>query len=79
MRKYKVWGGLTFKKGKQVRTIIATKTKKRAKEILLEFHNIKQYYFCDYWCETSNSQEIELALSKPETIFYVDNHKRRIK
>lgn len=73
--KYKVWGGLTFKGRNQVRTLVATKTKKRAVELL----KLPYYYFADYWSETYNEKEIKLAMVKTETIIYVDNiTKRRI-
>ena len=72
MKKYKVWGGITHQKGNQVRTIVATTSKKRAVEILNEYgHNISYYYFNDYWCKTGNKHEIKLAVSQPETIFYM--------
>ena len=67
--KYKIWGGLTFKGRKQVRTLVATKTKKKAMELL----KLPYRYFTDYWCATSNEIEIKLALTCPEKIFYVDN------
>lgn len=67
MKNYKVWGGLTMQKGTQIRTVIATKTKKKAVELL----NFSYNYFNDYWCETGNKNEIKLALSMPETIIYV--------
>ena len=66
MKKYKVWGGLIYGNKGAKRTIIATKTKKKAIELL----ELPYSYFNDYWCETGNEKELKLALSKPETIFY---------
>lgn len=65
MKQLRVWGGLTFKGGKQVRTIVATRTKKRAMELLKASPNT----FKDYWSETGNAVEIATALPKPDTIF----------
>lgn len=64
-RNMKVYGGLTFIDGKQLRTIVATSTKKRAMEILDE----SNYSFNNYWSETSNKVETEIALKEPNTIF----------
>lgn len=50
---------------KQVRTIIATRTKKRACEIL----KISRYEMDTYWSETGNTHEREVALKSPNTIF----------
>lgn len=61
----KVWGGWTFVNGKQVRTIVATLTKKKACELL----DIPYYYFKDYWCATGNEKELEVALEFPNTVF----------
>ena len=63
--KMKVWGGMTFNKGIQVRTIIATPTKKKAMELL----DLPSSYFNDYWSETGNDIELATALAKPNTIF----------
>ena len=65
MRKLKVWGGLTFAKGTQLRTIVATTTKKRAAEIL----RMSLYEFNNYWSETGNDIELETALKEPEIVF----------
>lgn len=65
MKRLKVFGGLTFVNGKQVRTIIATYTKKRAAELL----EVNMYEFSNFWCETGNEIEVKTALEKPETIF----------
>ena len=65
MKQFKVWGGLTFLRGNQVRTIIATKTKKQASEIL----GISMYELNTYWCETGNKIELKVALGKPFVVF----------
>ncbi len=64
MKKLKVWGGL-LTPGKQVRTIVATTTKKRAAELL----EISLYEFNGYWCKTGNDVELKVALRKPNTVF----------
>ena len=66
MRKMKVWGGLTFKNGNQMRTIVATTTKKKAME-LLEMRS--SYEFNNYWCEAGNDTELTIALAEPNTVF----------
>ena len=65
MRKIKVYGGLTFVDGKQVRTIVATTTKKRAMELL----DITITELNNYWCETGNSLELNIALNELDTVF----------
>ena len=64
MKELKVWGGLTLKDGKQVRTIIATYTKKKARELL----DISVREFDFYWSVTGNEIEVPIALDCPETI-----------
>jgi len=63
--KLKVFGGLTFKDGKQVRTIVATTSKASAARLVGE----KMHHFNDYWCETGNAIELEIANTRPETVF----------
>ena len=58
MRKLKVWGGLTFRGGKQVRTIIAATTKKR----IMEIGRLSIYELNNYWAETGNEVELETAI-----------------
>ena len=65
MRKMKVWGGLTFKDGSQVRTIVATTTKKKAMELL----EVRSHEFNNYWCEAGNHIELTIALAEPNTVF----------
>ena len=66
MKNYKVFGGLTFVNGKQARTIVATKTKKKAMELL----DVSVSEFNNYWGETGNGIELSVALNKPETVFF---------
>ena len=74
MRELKVWGGLTFLNGKQVRTIVATRTKKRAAELL----NLSAFEFREYWTDTGNETELKIALAKPETIFIAEDYHSRV-
>lgn len=65
-RKLKVWGGDSFVNGnKQVRTIVATTTKKEAMAIL----GVSVNEFTNHWCETGNDIETAIALSAPGTVF----------
>ena len=60
MKTFKVWGGNTHQRNKQVRTIVCAKTKKRALELLKDYL-ISSNYFNNYWCETGNKTELEIA------------------
>jgi hypothetical protein len=65
MRKLKVFGGLTKANGRQVRTIVATISKKKAAELIGEsIHEINVW-----WEETGNKTEVAVATSKPDTVF----------
>jgi len=61
----KVYGGLSFKNGEQVRTIVAAKSAKEAAQLL----GISLYHLNDYWCAAHDQNEIEVALGKPGTVF----------
>jgi len=65
MKKLKVFGGCTFVDGRQVRTIIATTSKKKVAEVT----GIQYARVLDYWSQTFNKVELEIALAKPETVF----------
>jgi hypothetical protein len=65
MKKLKVFGGCTFVDGRQVRTIIATTSKKKVSEVT----GIQYTRVLDYWSQTFNKVELEIALAKPETVF----------
>lgn len=68
MRELKVYGGRYWVRGGhfQSRALVATRTKKRAIEIL----GISASEFNNYWCETGNTIELEVAMNEPETVFY---------
>lgn len=68
MREYKVYGGLIMMGKKQRKTILATRTKKKALELLEPF-GITAGHFRDFWNETGNETELKVALAEPETIF----------
>jgi hypothetical protein len=65
MRELAVWGGLLFNKNGQVRCIVATRTKKRAAELL----NIPVSHLNNYFSVTGNSKELAIALAEPEVVF----------
>ena len=64
-RKLKVFRGLTFEDGEQVETIIATTSKKKVSELVGEHY----HYVLSHWSETHNDLQIQIATSKPETVF----------
>jgi hypothetical protein len=67
MREYKVFAGNGFIRGKQVFMIVAAKTQKRASELTgLSTGEIR-----NYWSITGNKDQIETAMSEPETVFYI--------
>lgn len=64
-REVKVYGGLTFaESGKQVRTIVATDTKKKACELL----NMSIGEFNTYWSQTGNKAELEAGRTTPNKV-----------
>jgi len=65
----KVFGGNIQVGGKQVRAIVATKTKKRAAELF----GVSLYHFNQFCCETGNATELQVAQGNPETVFYCEN------
>lgn len=67
--KLKVFGGLTIKNGKQVRTIVATTSQQKAADLV----GISLGHLRDYWSVTGNPVELELALSKPNAVFISDS------
>jgi hypothetical protein len=61
-RGFKVFGATTRnRKGKWVRTIIGTKTKKEAARVL----GIPLWRLNDFWCVTGNAAEISIASQYP--------------
>lgn len=61
----KVWGGQTFVKGKQYRTIVAASSQTKAAKLVGE----SMYHFREYWEETGNKVELATALAKPGVVF----------
>lgn len=66
-RKLRVYGGLVYKRGKQVRAIVAVYTLKELATIL----DMSLYYARTWWGETRNKEELKLALAKPLKIIYL--------
>ena len=62
----KTFSGCTFIKGVQVHAFLAAKSQKRCAELL----NTSVNYIRNYWSSTGNALSQEIALAKPETIFY---------
>jgi hypothetical protein len=66
-RNLKVFGGdVFFHRGKQLRTIIAAYSQKEAAEKA----GISLYEMREWWCETGNPKELEVALAEPGVLFY---------
>jgi len=67
-RKLKVWGtSHHFVGSSQARVVVATFTKKRARELL----GMGRFVFDNYVAETGNREELKRALAKPETVIVV--------
>jgi hypothetical protein len=66
----KVWGTTMYfnKDGRQCRAVVATKTKKRAVELL----DLTLYTFNNYSCVTGNKEEIAAAMKEPETVVIME-------
>lgn len=60
-RPLKVYGGRIMRETKQVRVIVAATTKAEAAKAA----GITAGRFRDYWSETKNDQEIEIATRNP--------------
>lgn len=61
----KVFGGLSFEDGKQVRTIVATTSKKKVSELT----GISYEHVRGCWSETHNDVELATALPHPNLVF----------
>lgn len=61
----KVFVGLTMVHGKQVRTIVATTSQKKAADLV----GVSLSMVRGYWSETWNEQELQVALAQPGTVF----------
>ncbi len=55
----------------QCRAVVATKTKKKAMELLKQ----SAYTFKNYTCETGNDKEVPLALAQPETVIIMERYR----
>lgn len=62
MKALKVFGGMIFYNGKQVRGIVAAYSKKQAIELLKAVtYEVSYFTFNTYFCETGNSTELSVA------------------
>lgn len=61
----KVFGGIIFRNGKQVRAIVATTSQKRAAELV----GVSLSELRDYWSVTGNDIEMQTACSEPGRVF----------
>ncbi|MDU4254513.1 hypothetical protein [Pseudomonas sp.] len=62
----KVYGGHTFKGGRQARTIIAAKSMKEAAEAI----GTTLTEMRAYWSVSGNPKELEIALAQPGVVLY---------
>ena len=67
-RELKVYGGRVDHLGKNRRAIVATRTKKKAVELI----GCSRGEFDGYWTETHNEEEIEDGLFFPEVLIVAD-------
>lgn len=65
MAKIKVFGGLVFRGDKQVRAIVASTSKAKAAAAVDE----SPHQFGNFWCETGNQKELQIALANPGQVF----------
>lgn len=65
MKELVVYGGRIHLNGKSTRAIVATRTKKKAMELV----GVGVSGFKNYWSETRNEYELEIALAEPEMLF----------
>lgn len=70
MKKLKVYGGSCCGNHRE---IVATRTKRKA----MELFGISYSHFKDYYSETGNKNEIEIATSKPNIIFRTKDNSSR--
>lgn len=71
MARIKVYGGLGCRvRGvKNPRMIVAATSRKKVDELT----GIGFTFIRDYWCETGNDVELEVALERPGVVFYRDD------
>jgi hypothetical protein len=68
MMALKVYGGTNFAGGRgQVWMIVATTSWKCASELT----RTSLSYLKTYWSITGNETDVEIAMSEPETVFYI--------
>lgn len=68
-RALNVYGGITFVHGKQVRGVVACT---RAELPGIVGGKAAKAYVKNYWSQTGNRVEIEVARSRPGVLFYCD-------
>ena len=69
-KRLKVFSGCLMHHGKQLNTIVATHTQKEAAKLL----GISLYELRNYWSETGNDIEINVATSKPGVVFWASSY-----
>ena len=72
----RVWGGNTMTSRGQYRAIVAAFSKREAMEILSAapiLRGVTRSYFDDYWAETGNQGELEIAQVKGAWINWAGN------
>lgn len=74
-RKVKLMGGCIFYKGKQYRCIVLATSQKQAAEITGE----STARIRDYWCETHNPVELEVAQEAPAGSMWISPLNKREK
>lgn len=65
--KLKTFGGCVIQGGRQFRVVVATTSQAKAAKAA----GVSVGYVRDYWSQTSNPKEIELAESEPGRVFEV--------
>lgn len=61
----KVFSGLTFAGGQQLRTIVATTSQARAAQLV----GVPISVIRDYWSVTGNAHQVDTAMSQPGVVF----------
>ncbi|WP_219096272.1 hypothetical protein [Pseudomonas sp. UMAB-40] len=69
----KVFLGLTYTQGKQLRTIVAARTQKTAAQLL----GIPLNHLQRYWSVSGNKVDLDTALASPEVVFLASDSVRR--
>lgn len=66
--KLKVYGGNIFVRGVQRRAIVAASSQKEVARII----GCPLYEIREWWCETGNNRELDVALAEPGVVFHAD-------